>query len=107
MPETLAPKRQTIKVKYGQLILDPNNPRFVTRKEHEVPEEEFLNLDLAGATRDKLFPAADTYNIEQLVNSIRQNEWLPVDHIFVRKYKPDSTRYVVLEGNRRVVAIRE
>src|SRR5208337_2323083 len=48
----------------------------------------------------------DLYRIEELANSIRQNGWLPVDSIFVRKLAHHDSFYVVLEGNRRVAAIR-
>ena len=108
MPEPLAPKLKPIAVKYGQLVLDPNNPRFTARKEDRIAEEHYLEQDLNGITKGKLFPEKkDRYKIEELVNSIKQNGWLPVDYIFVRKLKGEVTRYVVLEGNRRVVAIRE
>lgn len=121
MTDSLAPQVNQIQVKYSQLILWPNNPRFTTRFEQEVPEEQFLALDLSGATRDKMMPTPphsaekkkrrsagteDPFEIEGLKHSIRENKWLPVDSIFVRKYKPDPNYYVVLEGNRRLVAIR-
>lgn len=108
MPEPLAPKLKTIKVKYECLVLDPNNPRLTTRMEDRILEEDYLEQDLAGITLSRLFPGEkDRYKIEELVNSIKQNSWLPVDFIFVRKLRGDNKRYVVLEGNRRVAAIRE
>ena len=108
MPEPLAPKIRKIKVKYDCLVLDPNNPRFTTRREDRVGQEHYLEQDLAGITLSKLFPEKkDRYKIEELVNSIEHNGWLPVDYIFVRKLTGDDKRYVVLEGNRRVAAIRE
>src|SRR5208337_4321087 len=69
----------------------------------------FLEQDLNGVTKGKLFPEGkdtDLYRIEELANSIRQNGWLPVDSIFVRKLAHHDSFYVVLEGNRRVAAIR-
>src|SRR5438874_12704095 len=108
MEEQLAPKLEKITVRYDRLVLDPNNPRFTTRKEDQIPEEHYLDQDNAGITSAKMFPEKkDRYKIAELVNSISQNGWLPVDYIFVRKLKGDDKRYVVLEGNRRVAAIRE
>ncbi len=107
MAELLAPKLKPISVRYDQLVLDPNNPRFTTRKEDRIAEGHFLDQDLAGITESKLFTKGDRFKIEELVNSIKRNGWLPVDYIFVRKLKDDPKRYVVLEGNRRVAAIRE
>ena len=108
MPELLTPTLKKITVKYDQLILDPNNPRFITRKEDRIAEEHFLNQDLVGITGGKLLSKQkDEYKIKELINSIKQNGWLPVDDIFVRKLAGKDKYYVVLEGNRRVVAIRE
>lgn len=105
MPEKLAPKLKQITVKYDHLVLDPNNPRFITRHEDKVAEEDFLGQDMSGKTADKL--PKERYKIIELANSIKQNGWLPVDYIFVRKLQDQKDRYVVLEGNRRVTAIRE
>jgi ParB-like nuclease domain len=108
MPEPLAPQLNKIPVNYDRLVLDPNNPRFITRKEDQIAEEHFLEQDLAAITRGKLFPDdKDYYKIKELANSIKQNGWRPVDYIFVRKLKGHEKYYVVLEGNRRVTAIRE
>lgn len=108
MQEPLAPKLKKINVKYERLVLDPNNPRFITRKEDLIAEEHFLEQDLAQITSGKLYSGPkDTYKIAELVNSIKQNGWLPVDCIFVRKLTGQDGYYVVLEGNRRVIAIRQ
>lgn len=105
MPEKLAPKLKQITVKYDHLVLDPNNPRFITREEDKVAEEDFLGQDVSGKTADKM--SKERYKIPELANSIKQNGWQPVDYIFVRKLQDQKDRYIVLEGNRRVTAIRE
>jgi hypothetical protein len=105
MPERLAPKLKQIAVKYDHLVLDPNNPRFITRQEDKIGEEDFLGQDTSGKTADKM--SKERYKITELANSIKQNGWLPVDYIFVRKLQDQKDLYVVLEGNRRVTAIRE
>jgi hypothetical protein len=102
---TLTPQLRKISVPVGKLILDPNNPRLTTRDEDLHDEVDFLDLDLSEATRSTLC-ADERYRVSELAKSIRQNGWLPVDSIFVRKYKGED-RYVVLEGNRRIVAIME
>ena len=107
MTKSLAPKLKKIKVGVDKLILDPNNPRLTTRKEDVFDEEDFLGMDLAGITVKKMRGTGDkdTYKIKELENSIRQNGWLPVDFIFVKKHS-DGVHYIVLEGNRRITAIR-
>ena len=107
MIKSLAPKLKKIKVAADKLILDPNNPRLTTRKEDIFDEKDFLGMDLAGITVKKMRGPKDkdTYKIEELEKSIKQNGWLPVDFIFVKKHS-DDVHYIVLEGNRRITAIR-
>lgn len=108
MQEPLVPKLRKITVRYDRLVLDPNNPRFITRKEDRVPEEDYLEQDIAQITSGKLYtPDKDHYKIAELINSIKQNGWLPVDYVFVRKLAGHEGYYTVLEGNRRVLAIRQ
>ena len=108
MTEHLAPELNKISVRYDRLILDPNNPRFTTRKQDQISEDDCLEQDIAGRTMSKMKPELkpERYKIDELVRSIRQNGWLPVDAIFVRKLQNEKDLYVVLEGNRRVAAIR-
>jgi hypothetical protein len=49
--------------------------------------------------------AGDKYRIDDLCRSIKENGWQPVDAMFVRKLEGADGRYVVLEGNRRLMAI--
>src|SRR5260370_42390875 len=100
MPEKLAPKLKQITVKHDHLVLDPNNPRFITRHEDKIAEEDFLGHDTSGKTVSKM--SKERYKIAELANSIKQNHWQPVDSIFVRKLEGQKDRFVVLEGNRRV-----
>ena len=102
MGDSLVPKLVKRTVPIGKLILDPNNPRLITRDEDCHEEKNFLDGDLQKATADRI----DAEKIDQIVDSIQQNGWLTVDHIFVKKHL-NSQYYVVLEGNRRVAAIRK
>ena len=101
MKESLVPKLAKKLLPIGKLILDPNNPRLITRDEDCHEEKDLLDGDLQKETADRI----DAEKIDQIVDSIRQNGWLPIDHIFVKKHL-DGQYYVVLEGNRRVAAIR-
>jgi hypothetical protein len=101
------PKLKAIQVDPMKLLLDPNNPRFVSSKEERVPEEKIGDSGIVTATANRMFPDPnnDPYRIVELMHSIETNGWQPVDSIFVRKYD-NSGRYVVLEGNRRVTAVQ-
>lgn len=107
MSNSLAPNLKKITVPTGKLLLDPNNPRLVTRDEDLNDEDDFMDSVLQDTTASRLRDASgdDAYRIKELERSIRQNGWLPVDFIFVRKHR-DGKHYIVLEGNRRVAAIR-
>ena len=104
MTEHLSPKLRKISVRYDRLILDPNNPRFTTRKQDQIPPDDCLEQDNAGLTEAKM--DRERYKIAELERSIKQNGWLPVDAIFVRTLPNENKFYIVLEGNRRVRAIR-
>ena len=97
----LTPNLRHIKVQPKYLILDPNNPRLITRDEDRHPEDDALSR--LGTTTQKM--SDGRFKIDDLVNSIKQNGWLPVDAIFVKKLESESKYYLVLEGNRRVTAI--
>ena len=97
----LAPELRQIEVSPEKLILDPNNPRLIARDEDKRNESEALDLldQTAQQMRNKVF------KVDEIENSIKQNGWVPVDFIFVKKLDKEG-RYLVLEGNRRVTAIR-
>lgn len=99
----LTPKIQMIRVKPGDLIPDQNNPRFTTKEQDLLPERDAVaNCD---NTLTKM--RRSEYQIQELKNSIQKNGWTPVDKIFVRKLESENGRYLVLEGNRRVTAVRD
>lgn len=104
MTTPLAPKLKPRMVRPETLILDPNNPRFIQHDKDIVPDERLLDSDIAEQTFERM--KVETFKVKELKESIRQNGFVPVDSIFVRKHK-DSDKFVVLEGNRRVSAIRE
>lgn len=107
MGDSLAPKLKKIKVPSGKLVLDPNNPRLVTRDEDRHQEGDYTDNNVQDAVASTLrdLSGEDRYRIKELERSIRQNGWVPVDFIFVKKHE-DGEHYVVLEGNRRLAAIR-
>ncbi|MCL1939374.1 MAG: ParB/Srx family N-terminal domain-containing protein [Desulfovibrionaceae bacterium] len=95
VPRQLAP---------SNLYLDPNNPRLKGEKDYQVSpdadptsaktQEQILNYLVKNKR----------YDIDDLVNSIAKVGFLRMDRIVVTEVKKDC--YVVLEGNRRVAAIK-
>lgn len=104
----LIPELKLIPVDTAKLLLDPNNPRFVTNDNDHVPFDRIADPEVIERTSLRMSRDGkqDAYQIEQLVSSILTNGWQEIDSIFVRRYKKTDL-YLVCEGNRRVTAIRE
>src|SRR5689334_16793368 len=102
MPMNYKPKLKPTDVQIQKLLLDPNNPRFLVHGSEKTAETDYADSGVQSATAERM--AHNDYKVSQIVESIRRNGWQPVDMIFVRKI--DTQHYVVLEGNRRVTALR-
>lgn len=97
---------ETIRVDLENVLLDPNNYRFldndkfrpkIADKFHNIPVQE-ITLNILEKT--------DSYQIKELVSSILENGFVPIEQIVVRKYEYDKGKYVVVEGNRRIAALK-
>jgi len=92
----------------SQLLLDPNNYRFHDLSGYKpVSRTRYAE---AGVQERALQFLRDTqsFNLGALRESIISNGFVPFEQIVVEAYKPDATPplYVVVEGNRRVAAIK-
>lgn len=103
MSDKLVPTLRKLSVNPDNLILDPNNPRFGVPQSEKFAFDDYLAPGVQTKTGEKI--RQQRFRIAEIERSIRTNGYIPVDYIFVRKYQ-DSDYYVVLEGNRRVTAIR-
>lgn len=107
---SLQPELKKIKVDVSKLLLDPNNPRLFSREEARVPLDKVMDPGVQDSTLKRLFPKndRDRFKIDELVQSIRINAYVPEagGYIFVRGLE-ETDYYLVLEGNRRLVALRE
>ncbi|CAN5585391.1 hypothetical protein BH11BAC3_BH11BAC3_06770 [soil metagenome] len=95
-----------------QLYLDPNNPRFLSPDWEYISEDKITSEFIQHKTLDVMI---NNYGIDKLAANIRLNGFLKMDRIVVRKIvlvadketeKNDIERFVVLEGNRRLAAIK-
>ncbi|MGH8611939.1 MAG: hypothetical protein ACREYF_07820 [Gammaproteobacteria bacterium] len=99
-----------ITVHIDQLLLDPNNPRFAELGEElrPIPEARFAEPNVQQATFQRM--QTPTFDVQELRDTIKTLGFLPMDRLVVRKWQgPQSNgedKYVVIEGNRRVTAIR-
>lgn len=86
------------------LYLDPNNYRFVDNENHRfVGEDNLLDTQVQKRTRT-FIEGRGQENIRDLLASFKANGFLDVDIIQVREL--GDNRYLVLEGNRRVTALK-
>ena len=92
-------ERQKIK-NISDLLLWHNNPRLI----EEFGEERSMNVieSCQDEIADRL---KNEGNINDLIKSILSNGWLGYDPILVATIE-NGTKYVVLEGNRRVTALK-
>lgn len=95
-----------IKVDLQKLMLDPNNPRMV--KSLKLGEK-VSDTQIPGF-QDKLLSAFDEsgksefFSIKELIDSFQKVGYVPIDKIVVRDI--GDGKFVVLEGNRRVSALK-
>ncbi|MEM6248823.1 AAA family ATPase [Shewanella vaxholmensis] len=86
------------------LYLDPNNYRFIDNKKH-VYVEDWLVTDPKVQKSTRLFiEGKNQENIKDLIASFKSNGFMEVDVIQVKDLGDNN--YLVLEGNRRVTALK-
>lgn len=97
-------------VSIDQLLLDPNNFRFVDQDGYKpVGQEQIALEDVQRRTRTFLQGERQA-EIRDLLDSFQVSGWQPVDNVQVRPYPgrdiQGRERFVVVEGNRRVAALK-
>jgi len=91
------------RISVENLFLDPNNPRFWTeRTTKDVPDAKIPDDKVQTTT----FSAINQHGVEELRDSILRNGFLPLDRIVVRPIAGHDGKYVVVEGNRRLAALK-
>jgi hypothetical protein len=66
-----------------------------------IAPDEFDNPEVQEETRRKLIR---DFSVDKLRMNMEVNGYLPIDRVIVREFKP--SKYVVLEGNRRICAAK-
>jgi hypothetical protein len=102
--ETRSTDANIKRISIKNLYLDPNNYRLIHEPEQiEVTEDQIKDKTVAQRTF-RLLAGERNQDIQDLIDSFRANGYLPVDQIQVRELSTDG--YVVVEGNRRVAALK-
>ena len=95
------------------LILDPNNPRFVHdfREENRIAEEDLVSSDASTLARFSVRRASGkarpeiTYTSD-LFDSIKNRGYQRVDQVVARRIA-GTDKFLVVEGNRRVSTVKK
>lgn len=100
---------ESIEVSVDQLLLDPNNYRFLNMADYVQAQESRYHETTVQTHAFEMIKKDGIEDLKALKNSIKTNGYLPLDTLVVRQYeysKDDKEEYVVVEGNRRVAAMK-
>lgn len=88
-------------IELESIFLDPNNPRFtdITAKVSDTRTVE-------DAVQSDAMVRISKEGVEELIGSILHNGFLPLDRVVVRELSGLDGKYVVVEGNRRIAALK-
>jgi hypothetical protein len=90
-----------------ELLLDPNNYRFYDLPSFKrVAQRARFGEEGVQAKALTQLQANATFDLQSLKESITTNGFVPLDQIVVEEYSTTPPRYLVIEGNRRVAAVK-
>ncbi len=93
--------RETIHI--DQIILDPNNYRFIDKPEYKpVSNEQVSDTRIQLRTLNFIW-GRNQENIKDLITSFKENGFLDIEQIQVKIF---GDKYLVLEGNRRTSTLK-
>lgn len=93
-----------IRTKLNNLLLDPNNYRFIDRLDYTQVQEDRIGEDRIQKRTLDFLKGKNNENIEDLINSFKTNGILKQDPIQVKRIGDD--KFIVIEGNRRTAALK-
>lgn len=99
------PQLRELTVGTDDLFLDPNNPRFLDLAEEvrQVPIERVTESKVQEKALARILDSR--YEVKQLKESIRNIGFLTVDRLVVLAL-PQEGKFMVVEGNRRLAAVK-
>ncbi len=90
----------------GQLLLDPNNYRFIDLPQWRSRQSNRFHNPSVQESTLRLFESIARYNLNELRKSILANGYVRLERIVIVPYQHASNHYLVVEGNRRVAALK-
>ena len=100
---------QQSKIEPEKLLLDPNNYRFHDLPNYRpVPNRARYAEPGVQERALALLQNTNSFELDALKDSIATNGFVPLEQIVIEKFLPesDSDLFLVIEGNRRVAAVK-
>jgi len=91
-------------ISVSKLLLDPNNYRFLDRKKFKKKAANRSHED--SVQRATLESLEQSYQLDELKHSIMTNGYVPMERVIVVPYTAKPDYFLVVEGNRRVAALK-
>lgn len=100
---------KSAEIEVKNLLLDPNNYRFLDNPAFKRKIKSKYHLSGVQDKTLQLLESDKTYQLQELKKSILTNGYVPMERIIVVPYEHDDLKedtYLVVEGNRRVAALK-
>ncbi|MYL21646.1 hypothetical protein GLW04_17205 [Halobacillus litoralis] len=103
-------KLEEKQINISNICLDPNNPRFIGKRfsgnkfKGTIPEARINESTVQASALERMLD--DEFEVAAVRNSILENGFIPLDKIVVRPIQDKEGEFVVVEGNRRIAAIK-
>src|SRR5258708_11614135 len=106
-PVQAAPmKFESQDIALGDLLLDPNNYRFLDNKDYKAKPQNRYGSDKVQNATLRLLTQDKRYQLDELKKSILANGYVPMERISVAAVSTKPDKFLVIEGNRRVAALK-
>jgi hypothetical protein len=90
----------------ARLLVHPNNYRFLDLPAWKRRQERRFHDSTVQEATIQLLERHPTYQLSELRSSILANGYVPLERVVVLPYKHAKGYYIVVEGNRRVAALK-
>lgn len=100
---------KSLDIRIKNLLLDPNNYRFLDNPSFKRKIKTKFHVSSVQEKTLQLLEQDKSYQLQELKKSILTNGYVPMERIIVVPYEhPDlkEKTYLVVEGNRRVAALK-
>jgi len=93
-------------VRLDQLLLDPNNYRFLDMDQYTKVKPNRIHEPQVQQRAEELVSQDGKAELRALKESIEANGYVPVEILVIKPYQFKEDSFLIVEGNRRVAAMR-